>query len=98
MAGTRPPARASSTARASESPIGGWHGYDGVKRLTAANATYSSTRRHPGLLLRARVTAVDVGDGAAMLLHDARAAFPRLRYDWVDAGYRGPFLQRAKGV
>jgi putative transposase len=53
-----------------------------------------------GLLLRVRVTAGDVGDrdGAAMLLHEARAAFPRLRYGWVDAGYRGPFLEWAREV
>ena len=53
-----------------------------------------------GLLLRVRVTAGDVGDrdGAAMLLHDARAAFPRLRYGWVDAGYRGAFLDWARDV
>jgi putative transposase len=53
-----------------------------------------------GLLLRVRVTAADVGDrdGAAMLLHDARTAFPRLRHGWVDAGYRGAFLTWAKEV
>jgi putative transposase len=33
-----------------------------------------------------------------MLLHDARTAFPRLRYGWVDAGYRGPFLEWARQV
>jgi putative transposase len=53
-----------------------------------------------GLLLRVRVTAGDVGDrdGAAMLLHDARTAFPRLQYGWVDAGYRGAFLAWARDV
>jgi Transposase DDE domain len=53
-----------------------------------------------GLLLRVRVTAGDVGDrdGAAMLLHDARTAFPRLQYGWVDAGYRGAFLDWAREV
>jgi transposase len=53
-----------------------------------------------GLLLRVRVTAGDVGDrdGAAMLLHDARTAFPRLRYGWVDAGYRGAFLEWTREV
>jgi putative transposase len=51
-----------------------------------------------GLLLRVRVTAGDVGDrdGAAMLLHDAQTVFPRLRYGWVDAGYRGAFLAWAR--
>jgi transposase len=50
-----------------------------------------------GLLLRVRVTAGDVGDrdGAAMLLRDVHTAFPRLRHGWVDAGYRGTFLQWA---
>jgi putative transposase len=53
-----------------------------------------------GLLLRVRVTAGDVGDrdGAAMLLGDARASFPRLRHGWADAGYRGGFLTWAKEV
>jgi putative transposase len=53
-----------------------------------------------GLLLRVRVTAADVGDrdGAAMLLHQARSAFPRLRFGWVDAGYRGAFLDWARDV
>jgi transposase len=46
------------------------------------------------------VTAADVGDrdGAMLLLDDARASFPRLRYGWVDAGYRGPFLTWAREV
>jgi transposase len=50
--------------------------------------------------LRVRVTAGDVGDrdGAAMLLHDAQTAFPRLRHGWADAGYRGGFLAWAKDV
>jgi putative transposase len=53
-----------------------------------------------GLLLRVRVSAADIGDrdGAAMLLHEARTVFPRLRYGWVDAGYRGAFLTWAKEV
>jgi putative transposase len=53
-----------------------------------------------GLLLRVRVTASDVGDrdGAAMLLHDARSGFPRLRHGWVDGGYRGAFLEWAREV
>jgi putative transposase len=53
-----------------------------------------------GLLLRVRVTAGNVGDrdGAAMLLHDARTLFPRLRHGWVDGGYRAAFLEWAKEV
>ena len=31
-----------------------------------------------------------------MLLHDARSAFPRLRHGWVDACYRGAFLEWAR--
>jgi transposase len=88
----------SSTARAPESPIGGWHGVDGAKKV-------NGRKRHLlvdtlGLLLRVRVTAGDVGDrdGAAMLLHDVRTVFPRLRYGWVDGGYRGAFLTWAKEV
>jgi putative transposase len=53
-----------------------------------------------GLLLRVRVTAGNVGDrdGAAMLLHDACGAFPRLRHGWADAGYQGGFLTWATQV
>ena len=53
-----------------------------------------------GLLLRVRVTAADVGDrdGAMLLLHNVRSVFPRLRYGWVDAGYRGAFLAWAREV
>jgi transposase len=53
-----------------------------------------------GLLLLVRVTAADVGDrdGAAMLLHDVRTAFPRLCHGWVDGGYRGAFLEWAREV
>jgi putative transposase len=47
------------------------------------------------LVCKARVTPADVGDrdGAAGLLGrlDWRW-FPRLRYGWVDQGYRGAFL------
>lgn len=46
------------------------------------------------------MTAADVGDrdGAAMLLENARASFPRLRHGWVDGGYRGAFLEWAREV
>lgn len=30
-----------------------------------------------------------------VLLHGARASFPRLQHGWVDAGYRGAFLDWA---
>jgi transposase len=44
--------------------------------------------------------ATDIGDrdGAATLLQDARRRFPRLRHGWVDAGYRGAFLDWAREV
>jgi transposase len=48
-----------------------------------------------GLLLAVHVTAANVGDrdGAARLLGRLdRRRFPRLRYGWVDQGYRGEFL------
>jgi putative transposase len=47
-----------------------------------------------------QVTAADVGDrdGAMLLLRNAQARFPRLQHGWVDAGYRGPFLEWARDV
>jgi putative transposase len=72
---------------------GGWHGYDGAKRL-------NGRKRHLlvdtlGLVCKAHVTAADVSDrdGAVGLLRrlDWRR-FPRLRHGWVDQGYRGEFL------
>jgi transposase len=41
------------------------------------------------------VTPADVSDraGAAALLLDLGGAFPRLTHGWVDANYRGPFLE-----
>jgi transposase len=48
-----------------------------------------------GLVLKAHVTPADVGDrdGAAELLGRLdRRRLPRLRYGWVDQGYRGEFL------
>lgn len=47
---------------------------------TQAAATATCWRTLTGVLLRVRVTAADVGDrdGATVLLHDARTAFPRL--------------------
>jgi transposase len=51
-------------------------------------------------VLKARVTAADVGDrdGAAVLLDGIRGAFPRLAFGWVDQGYRGPFLEWVREV
>ena len=46
------------------------------------------------------MSAANVGDrdGAAVLLDDIHAAFPRLQYGWVDQGYRGAFLDWAQEV
>jgi putative transposase len=72
---------------------GGWHGYDGAKKL-------NGRKRHLlvdtlGLVCKAHVTPADVGDrdGAVGLLGrlDWRR-FPRLRHGWVDQGYRGEFV------
>jgi hypothetical protein len=52
-----------------------------------------------GLVCKAHVTPADVSDrdGATGLLRrlDWRR-FPRLRYGWVDQGYRGEFLAQVK--
>jgi putative transposase len=72
---------------------GGPHGYDGPKRL-------NGRKRHLlvdtlGLICKVHLSAADVGDrdGAMVLLRRLdRRRFPRLRYGWVDGGYRGPFL------
>jgi putative transposase len=72
---------------------GGPHGYDGAKKL-------NGRKRHLlvdtlGLLLAVHVTAADVSDrdGATELLRRLdRRHVPRLRYGWVDSGYRGGFL------
>jgi hypothetical protein len=48
-----------------------------------------------GLVCTVQVTGADVGDREgfiALLRRLDRRRFPRLRYDWADCGYRGPFL------
>ena len=72
------------------------HGYDGAKKA-------GGRKRHLltdtcGLVLKARVTAANVGDrdGAAVLLAGIRTEFPRLSYGWADQGYRGAFLDRVR--
>ena len=72
------------------------HGYDGAKKV-------GGRKRHVlagtlGIVLKAHVTAADVGDrdGAVVLLDGIRQAFPRLAIGWADQGYRGPFLDRAR--
>ena len=74
------------------------HGYDGGKKV-------NGRKRHLlvdtlGIVLKALVTAADVGDrdGAAVLLDGIRTQFPRLAFGWADQGYRGPFLDWARQV
>jgi len=64
------------------------HGYDGAKKV-------NGRKRHLlvdtlGTVLKAHVTAADVGDrdGAVVLLDGIRQAFPRLVFGWADQGLR----------
>jgi putative transposase len=76
---------------------GGPHGYDGAKKV-------NGRKRHLlvdtlGLICKAHVTPADTSDrdGAIGLLRRLdRRRFPRLRYGWVDQGYRGAFLDQVK--
>ncbi|RSO04539.1 IS5 family transposase [Streptomyces sp. WAC 06783] len=68
---------------------GGWHGYDGGKKVLGI-------KRHLpvdtlGLVLAACVSPANVSDrdGAAVLLARCADKFPRLRHLWADQGYRG---------
>lgn len=68
---------------------GGWHGYDGGKKVLGI-------KRHLlvdtlGLVLAVCVSPANVNDrdGAAVLLARCSGKFPRLRYLWADQGYRG---------
>lgn len=66
---------------------GGWHGYDGGKKLLGI-------KRHLlvdtlGLVLAVCVSPANVSDGAAVLLARCAGKFPRLQYLWADQGYRG---------
>lgn len=75
---------------------GGWHGYDGAKKL-------NGVKRHLlvdtlGIVCTALVSAADVDDreAAAVLLQRARTASTRpstrLRHVFADQGYRGWFV------
>ncbi|MFJ8391185.1 IS5 family transposase [Streptomyces sp. NPDC094438] len=68
---------------------GGWHGYDGGKKVLGI-------KRHLlvdtlGLVLAVCVSPANVNDrdGAAVLLARCAGKFPRLQYLWADQGYRG---------
>lgn len=68
---------------------GGWHGYDGGKKVYGV-------KRHLlvdtlGLVMAVCVSPANVGDrdGAEVLLARHAGKFPRLRHLWADQGYRG---------
>jgi transposase len=68
---------------------GGWHGYDGGKKVLGI-------KRHLlvdtlGLVLAVCVSPANVSDrdGAAVLLARCAHKFPRLQHLWADQGYRG---------
>ncbi|WP_369263513.1 IS5 family transposase [Streptomyces sp. R35] len=68
---------------------GGWHGYDGGKKV-------QGIKRHLlvdtlGLALAVCVSPANVSDrdGAMVLLARCAGKFPRLRHLWADQGYRG---------
>lgn len=68
---------------------GGWHGYDGGKKVLGI-------KRHLlvdtlGLVLAVCVSPANVSDrdGAAVLLARCAGKFPRLQHLWADQGYRG---------
>ncbi|MBF6049016.1 IS5 family transposase [Streptomyces sp. NRRL B-1677] len=68
---------------------GGWHGYDGGKKVYGV-------KRHLmvdtlGLVLAVCVSPANVGDrdGATVLLARSAGKFPRLHHLWADQGYRG---------
>ncbi|MEU6765508.1 IS5 family transposase [Streptomyces sp. NPDC046853] len=76
---------------------GGWHGYDGGKKILGI-------KRHLlvdtlGLVLAVCVSPANVSDrdGAAVLLARTAHKFPRLQHLWADQGYRGQdFLERVR--
>jgi hypothetical protein len=43
-------------------------------------------------VIKAHMTAADVGGRDAAQRELLRRRFPRLRHGWADGGYRGPFL------
>ncbi|WKK27758.1 IS5 family transposase [Streptomyces olivoreticuli] len=90
---TRPTSSSSSRSGHTQSvkgtERGGWHGYDGGKKVYGV-------KRHLmvdtlGLVLAVCVSPADVGDrdGAEVLLARSAGKFPRLRHLWADQGYRG---------
>ncbi|MCC2280955.1 IS5 family transposase [Streptomyces sp. ET3-23] len=72
---------------------GGWHGYDGSKKV-------HGVQRHLlvdtlGLVLAVCVSPASVNDrdGVEVLLARCAGKFPRLRHLWADQGYRGRDFQ-----
>jgi putative transposase len=71
---------------------GGEHGYDGGKKV-------NGRKRHVlvdtlGLVLKVKVHAADISDGAGakLLLEPGTLGCPRLQHLWADMGYRGELL------
>jgi len=72
----------------------------GGRTATTAPRSPSGRKRHLlvdtlGLVCKAHITPADTGDrdgGAGLLGRLDWRWFPRLRYGWVDQGYRGEFL------
>ncbi|MGW6054504.1 IS5 family transposase [Streptomyces sp. NPDC055189] len=77
---------------------GGWHGYDGGKKVLGI-------KRHLmvdtlGLVMAVCVSPANISDrdGAAVLLARCAGKFPHLRHLWADQGYRGrEFLAWVQG-
>jgi putative transposase len=77
---------------------GGWHGFDGAKKV-------NGVKRHLlvdtlGIVVKAVITAADVGDrdAAVVLVRRLGDGFPRLRQLWADSGYRGWFIDWAARI
>ncbi|MFI6476059.1 IS5 family transposase [Streptomyces sp. NPDC050516] len=68
---------------------GGWHGYDGGKKVLGIKRRLLADTL--GLVLAVCVSPASVSDrdGAAVLLARSAHKFPRLRHLWADQGYRG---------
>lgn len=68
---------------------GGWHGYDGAKKVQGIKRHLLVDTR--GVVLAVCVSPANVSDrdGVMVLLARCAGKFPRLRHVWADQGYRG---------